>query len=78
MKYFIEWEPTSIFEIKEKIEVFQKFEPEIKSIVIYQLSIRYISEGYGTLEDISCWFNEDKTVNEENFISFINKKLNEL
>lgn len=74
----LNWKPDDLIETRNRIEIFKTLPQEVKNIIVSNLSINYILDGYATQEEISLWFNEDKTLNEEEFLLFFNKKIDGL
>lgn len=74
----LNWKVDDLTETKKRIEIFKNLDPELQNVIISNLSINYILDGYATQEEISVWFNEDKSVNVEGFLSFMNKKIDGL
>lgn len=74
----LNWKVDDLTETKKRIEIFKNLDPELQNVIISNLSINYILDGYATQEEISVWYNEDKSVNVEGFLSFMNKKIDGL
>lgn len=74
----LNWKPDDLIETRNRIEIFKTLPQEVKNIIVSNLSINYILDGYATKEELSLWFNEDKTLNEEEFLLFFNKKIDGL
>ena len=74
----LNWKADDLIETRNRIEIFKTLPQEVKNIIVSNLSINYILDGYATQEEIYLWFNEDKTLNEEEFLLFFNKKIDGL